>query len=106
MILNWNLLSIRKGSVLLRTMKNILIFALVCLELALAFSFSIDKPSVYAETTPDKKWRSSINITNNNNVPLRLKAYVMDWRYGSERQKVWAAPGSQENSCADWIKLD
>ncbi len=91
---------------MLRTIRNILIFSLVSLELLLAFSFSIDKPSIYAETTTGKKWRSFINITNNNNTPLKLKAYVMDWHYGSERQKIFTAPGSRKDSCAKWIALD
>lgn len=72
----------------------------------MAFSFSIDKPSVFTETTPGKTWRSFVNITNNNATPLKLKAYVMDWQYGPERQKIFLAPGSQANSCARWLKLE
>jgi hypothetical protein len=47
----------------------------------------------------------SINVYNKEAKPIKIKAYVMDYRINQDGGFVFSAPGSEKYSAASWIEL-
>lgn len=51
----------------------------------------------------------TFNIKNEapaNSEPLRLRAYIMDWKLDRDGTPQFSKPGAEATSCASWIKLN
>ncbi len=88
-------------------MRLAVIIIAVLLNFLNALSFSIDKPALHVVTARANNNNYSIVLRNNNDTPLKLKAYAQDWEYGADRKaKNFLPAGTSKYSCADWIKIN
>lgn len=47
----------------------------------------------------------TIQIYNKQNVPVKIKAYIMDYKINPDNTFIFSPPGSQPYSAANWITL-
>jgi hypothetical protein len=71
-----------------------------------AFSFGLDKPSIYFKTSSLEVLTETIVIYNRSDKPLKIAVSVQDWLYRENRTKKFLNAGESPYSCADWISFE
>jgi len=86
--------------------KKYLLLFLIISSQALAFSFSIDQPSVHLQSSPGQTSYFEITVTNKNDFPVTVSVYANDWVYRKDQfGKLFYAAGSSKYSLANDLEL-
>jgi len=81
----------------------------VCLSPALAGAVSLgnNRPLITLSLARGEAVQGSIEVVNNGESPISVKAYLADWRYSDagDGTKEFVPPATLPRSCAEWISF-
>ncbi|MBI4598330.1 MAG: hypothetical protein HY737_08035 [Candidatus Omnitrophica bacterium] len=99
----------RDGRYRLRGVDAFACLALIVSWAGQAFALSVHNtnPVVRQTLAPGDVVQGSIELVNDGNQPVEVKAYLEDWRYASsgDGSKEFAPPQTMPRSCAGWISF-
>lgn len=87
-----------------------LIFAIVFVLFfpfkTVATSFFVSPTQVRVTLPGDTQTTQLVTVQNNCQMPIRFKAYLMDWSQTETGADTWLEPGTLTRSCAPWIIIN
>lgn len=83
----------------------ILALFILIVSISNALSINVDPSSLVLSAKKGESISGFITIDNKGPQDILVKAYVEDWVFLPDRSKAFKKPGSQKNSCSQWITL-
>lgn len=84
----------------------LIIFFMLSVSPAAAFSLSIDPPHLNLDVSAGQSTSGIVRVENLGEENLKVEVFTEDWLYSPDGSKNFYPAGSTKLSCSKWIKLD